>query len=131
MTSKPPALELDLLAGTFALVRLPGDAAVPPWTAAARRFLTITRTPDELSIVADDEAVPAEVPAERGYRAFRVRGPIPLHIVGVAAALVSPLARAEIPVFLIATFDTDYLLVRGEDLSRAREALTGAGHRID
>jgi hypothetical protein len=124
------SLRLDLLADSLALIRMAPDAAVPAWTTAARHFLTITRTPAELSIVADAAVVPNGVAAERGYRAFRVEGPIPLHLVGVAAALVTPLAAAKIPVFLIATYDTDYLLVRGGDLTRAREALTDAGHRI-
>lgn len=128
--SKEISLRLDLLAAPLALIRMAPDDAVPAWTNAARHFLTITRTPSELSIVSDAAVVPASVAAERGYRAFRVEGPIPLHVVGVAAALVTPLAQAKIPVFLVATYDTDYLLIRGEDLSHARGTLVGAGHRI-
>lgn len=128
--TKEISLRLDLLAVPLALIRMAPEEVVPAWTSATRHFLTITRTPAELSIVADAAVVPAGVAAERGYRAFRVEGPIPLHVVGVAAALVTPLAQAKIPVFLIATYDTDYLLVRGEDLSRARAALVGAGHLI-
>lgn len=124
-------LHLDLLPTRFALLRLPGDAPVPAWTTFARDFLSITRTPDELSIVADEHVVPGDVAAERGYRALRVRGPIPLHVVGVMAALAAPLAEAGVPLFPVATWDTDYLLIRGGDIDRACSALAAAGHRIE
>jgi hypothetical protein len=50
---------------------------------------------------------------------------------GVVASLVSPLADAAVPIFVLSTFDTDYLFVREADLPRAAEALRGAGHTID
>ena len=77
-------------------------------------FTSITRTPDELSIVCDEDAVPADIKAERGWRTLRIEGPIPFEMVGVAAALLSPLAEAGISIFLVSTFDTDYLLVKDE-----------------
>jgi hypothetical protein len=123
-------MDLDVLPGHFALCRLPASAAVPPWTEAARRFLTVSRTADELSIVADAEVVPAGVAVRDDFRAFRVRGPLPLEAVGILAALTVPLAQANIAVFAIATHDTDYLLLRESDLPSAVTALERAGHRV-
>lgn len=123
-------LRLDLLPEPFALLRMPAGSEVPAWTSAARHFLTISRTPTELSIVADSAVVPAGVAAERDFRAFRVHGPMPLHLVGVIAALAPPLAQAGVPIFPIATHDTDYLLVREADVARAQAALVAAGHRV-
>jgi hypothetical protein len=124
------SLSLTVLSTPFALCRLAPAEPVPEWTTSARAFLSISRTPDELSIVADEAAVPAQVRAERGYRALRVEGPLPLEMVGVMAALAGPLAHAEIPIFPIATYDTDYVLVHGGALARAVGALGAAGHRI-
>jgi hypothetical protein len=126
----PDALSLTVLPSLLALCRLSADAEVPSWTAAARTFLTISRTPTELSIVADEAAVPAGVHAERGYRVLRVEGPLPLGLVGVIAALATPLAAAGVPIFPIATYDTDYVLVPGAALGRAVAALASAGHRV-
>ena len=123
-------LQLDLLPEPLALLRLSAASPVPDWTTAARHFLSITRTPTELSIVVDDTVVPNEVSAERPYRAFRVRGPLPLHWVGVMAALAAPLAAAGVSIFPIATYDTDYLLVKAEDTVRAQQALADAGHQV-
>lgn len=121
---------LTVLDGRFALCRLPADAEVPAWVTHADAFLTVSRTPTELSIVADERAVPAELDAQRGYRALRVEGPLPLELVGVLAAIASPLAAAGVPIFPIATYDTDYLFVAGADLARAVAALEAAGHRV-
>jgi hypothetical protein len=123
-------LRLDLLPEPLALLQLPAGAPVPQWAEEARHFLAITRTPSELSIVADSAAVPGDIVADRAYRAFRVRGPLPLNLVGVFATLAGPLAAAAIPIFPIATYETDYVLVKEEDIQRARDTLTAAGHHV-
>ena len=127
---KVQALVLDVLPGRLALCRLAGDVATPAWVADARRFLTISRTPDELSIVADAEVVPPGAAVMSDYCALKIGGPVPLDTVGVLAALVVPLAKARIPVFPIGTHDTDYLLLRESDLAAATGALERAGHRV-
>jgi hypothetical protein len=123
-------LRLDLLPEPLALLQLPASAPVPRWTEGARHFLAITRTPTELSIVADSAAVPGDLAADRAYRAFRVRGPLPLNLVGVFATVAGPLAEARIPIFPIATYETDYVLVKEEDVQRASETLVAAGHHV-
>ena len=123
-------LPLRVLAAPLALCRLPASDAIPEWTALARTFLTISRTPTELSIITDESAVPADVDAQRGYRALRVEGPLPLDLIGVFAAIASPLAAAKVPIFPIATYDTDYVLVADSHFERAVRALEAAGHSI-
>ena len=121
-------LSITLMPGLLAICRLPARAPMPSWVRG--EFTSVTRTSVELSIVCDDDAVPETVQAARGWRAFVVDGPIPFETTGVAAALVSPLAAADISVFLVATFDTDYLLVRAADLTKATGALRAAGHVV-
>ena len=122
-------LRISLLPGRFAVCRLPSDANVPAWVRGA--FTSVTRTTDELSLVCDEDAVPADVQAERGWRGLKVLGPIPFEMTGIAAALVGPLAEARISVFLLATFDTDYLLLKDEVFERAVAILRDAGHEIN
>ncbi len=121
---------LTVVGDRSALCRLPADADVPAWVTHATASLTLSRTPTELSIVADERAVPAELDAQRGYCALRVDGPLPLELVGVLAALATPLAAAGVPIFPIATYDTDYLFVPGVELERAAAVLVAAGHRV-
>jgi hypothetical protein len=77
------------------------------------------------------EAVPDDVSCERGWRGLRVCGPLAFSLVGVLAGLLSPLAEAGIRVFVLSTFDTDYVLVKEETLEQAIQALEMAGHRIE
>jgi len=75
--------------------------------------------------------VPAGVTAETGWRCLRVEGPLSFELTGVLADLSAPLARAGIPVFVISTYDTDYVLVKAVDLEQACSALRDKGHAID
>ncbi|MEP6691501.1 MAG: ACT domain-containing protein [Gemmatimonadaceae bacterium] len=124
------SLRLTLLMEPLAICRLAMNAALPDWTTGATTFLSMTRTHTELSIVADERAMPAGLDAARGYRALRVEGPLSLGLVGVFASLAAPLAAAGIPIFPVATYDTDYLLVRDSELEAAIEVLGDAGHLI-
>lgn len=119
-------LRLSILPQRLAVCRLAATDAIPPWIRGA--FTSITRTDDELSIICDEEAVPDDARCERGWRALKVEGPIPFEVTGVAAALIAPLAEARISVFLMATFDTDYLLLKEDVFARAVEILRAAGH---
>ena len=121
-------LSLLLLDGTFAVCRLGPDAPPPPW-ASAGPFLSVTRTAEGLSVVCLQDAVPEAVACERGWRCLRVAGTMPFSVVGVLS-LTAPLAEAGISVFAISTFDTDYLLVKAEDLAAAVEVLRQRGHTI-
>lgn len=125
----PPTLDLALLPGTFAVVRLAAGAGVPAW-ALEGAVTSITRTPDELSIVCDAAAVPGDARAERGWRAIRVAGTIDFALTGILASVLAPLAAAQVSIFAVSTFDTDYVLVREAALERALAALGGAGHRV-
>jgi len=91
---------------------------------------SITRTPAELSIVCDASSVPAGVKAEGPFRAVVVRGPLDFSLTGVLASLAGPLASAGISIFAVATFDTDYILVRAHEIDRAMGVLRDAGHAL-
>ena len=116
-------LPLEILPATLAITRLPPDAEVPSWAGGTGRFCTISRTAEELSVVCRQDAVPAGVRHEGGWRCLRVAGTLDFGLVGVLAALLGPLAAAGVSVFVVSTFDTDYVLVRDTQLEEATAAL--------
>jgi len=118
-----------LLDGLFAVARLDPAADVPPW-AHRGAFTTITRTAHELSIVCEESGVPDDVAAERGWRCLHLEGPIPFETTGVAAAFTRALAARQISVFVVSTFDTDYVLVKAAKIDAAIEALRDAGYDV-
>jgi hypothetical protein len=90
----------------------------------------VTRSPEELSVVCEQDQVPADVRAERGWRLLQVRGPLDFGLTGILASLTEPLAGASISVFAFSTFDTDYLMVREGDLDQGIATLNAARHSI-
>src|SRR4051794_37879848 len=117
-------MEIAVLPDTLAVCRLRASERVPSWALELHEGLvSITRTPDELSIVCPQEAVPPDTEVEEGWRALALPGPIPFESTGVLAKLAVPLAEAGISIFAISTYDTDYVLVREKDAERALDAL--------
>ncbi|HEX9754974.1 MAG TPA: ACT domain-containing protein [Gemmatimonadales bacterium] len=123
-------LTLDVVDVPLAISRLAAETPIPEWVWRAKHFLTISRTSQELSITCDADVVPREVPSQRDYRAFRVRGTLGFGLVGLIASIVQPLAEAGISTLNISTHDTDFLLVKLEDAEHARSALERAGHHV-
>ncbi len=123
------SLTLAFLPDRYAVCRLGADDPVPDW-AYSRGFVSITRTPEELSIVCPQDCVPPNVTCRRDWRCLKVDGPIDFAQIGVLASLAGPLADAGIPLFVVSTYDTDYLLVSEPRATRAVEVLMDAGHRI-
>lgn len=121
-------LSLDLLPDRLAVCRLDPGSPLPE--APAHGLWSLTRTPDEISVVLPESAAQPAWRVEGGWRCFRVAGPLDFSLTGVMASLSRPLAEAGIPIFVLSTFDTDYLLVKEERLERAREVLVQAGHEI-
>ncbi|MDX6455484.1 MAG: uncharacterized protein QOD48_1591 [Gaiellaceae bacterium] len=123
-------MKLHTLDELYAIVRLEPDAELPDWVRGGH-FWSATRSESELSIVCREEDVPTDASAERGWCALELAGPLDFSLTGVVAALVTPLAEAEVPIFVISTFETDYLFVRERDLERSVDALAEAGHSVD
>ncbi|HKN74530.1 MAG TPA: ACT domain-containing protein [Candidatus Acidoferrum sp.] len=119
--------QLSILPESYAIVGLSPRASIPAW-ATQGSFFSVTRTPDELSIVVDESLVPVGVQSQGGWRVMKVHGPFVLAEVGVLASLAGPLAAAKISAFVVSTFDTDYLLVANENLAPAVSTLERVGH---
>ncbi len=124
-------MELRVLPERLSVCRLPVAAPwpVPPEGAS---FYSVTRTSDEVSVVCVEDAAPAGdgVRVEPDWRALEVAGPLDFSMVGVMAALTAPLADVDVSVFVVSTYDTDYVLVHAAALERAVDALRAAGHTV-
>lgn len=115
---EPDPLGLTLLPDTLAVARLEAGEGMPGWVDWTDPLVSVTRTAGELSVVCPEHRVPDGVRAERGWRAFKVDGPLDFAATGILAGLAVPLADAGIPIFAVSTFDTDTLLVRAADVER-------------
>ncbi|TWP50203.1 ACT domain-containing protein [Lentzea tibetensis] len=122
-------LIVDVRPGDYTVMRLAADAKVPAGLFDLTDCLvSVTRTPEELSIICPTSQVVEDAPHEKGWRLLTVRGPLEFTLTGIMAALAGELAAAGVTLFAVSTFDTDHLLVKHTDLGRAVLALRAAGH---
>ncbi|KAI0059462.1 hypothetical protein BV25DRAFT_1828984 [Artomyces pyxidatus] len=127
------SLHLHLLPDTYFLVQLGHDAPLPaPLLARLQRpgpFLSLTRTPDEVSVVGasiagEDDAYAAD------WRCIKIAGPMDLGLTGIMADFTAPLKSAAIPVFALSTWNTDYVLVPKDKAEAAVRVLTDDGWKF-
>ncbi len=121
-------MHLVLLPQALAVCRLAPYEEIPIWALQQRSLLSITYTDDELSIVCSASSVPADIRCEKNWNAIKVRGPLDFSLTGILASLAVPLAVENIPLFVLSTFETDYILVKEQYVERAKNALESHGH---
>lgn len=94
-------------------------------------FCFLARTDREISVVCETHRLPADVCSrEDGWRALRVQGTLDFALTGILAGISAALARRRISIFAVSTFDTDYVLVRENQLTQAAGALREAGWEV-
>jgi ribosomal protein S18 acetylase RimI-like enzyme len=129
VTATREKLRISLLEGQMSVCRLSAASKVPDW-ASEGGFCSITRTSEELSVVCPEVAVPEGVRCEGGWRVLKLAGPFEFSEVGVLLSVAAPLAEAGVEIFVISTFDTDYVLLREEGLGSAVSALRTWGQEV-
>lgn len=125
---KAAGQRFSALPEVYSICRLEPEAEMPGWVGGT--FFSITSTAEEVSVICPASRVPRSVRAERDWRVLKLAGPYPFSAVGVLASVVAPLAEARISVLTVATFDTDYILVKDERFDEAIATLVAAGHTL-
>jgi len=128
-------LTLSVIAGSYSIFKLAPDNPLPPWLSAIEGWFSVTRTPEEVSIVCCGDQIPPTLfetlppnCMELDWTLIKVNGPLDFALTGILNALTQPLADARIPIFAVSTFDTDYLLVKASQLAKVITVLQHAGH---
>lgn len=97
----------------------------------SKEYCFIGKTEEENSLVCISEDVPEHtIQREDGWKAFRVEGVLEFSMVGILANIATLLANYQIPIFVISTFQTDYLLVKQAYEAKALELLQQDGWTI-
>lgn len=112
------------------VVALPPGAEVPSWAESSSIF-SITATALETSIICASRSVPKKVNQAGPFTAFAVEGPLDEGLVGMLHGLLAPMVEAEIPVFTVSTYLTDWILVPIGKATAAAEAWTAAGNTVE
>ena len=123
-------MKLRILEDLFTVHRFPPDHEIlkPVYES---QFYSISKTENELSIVCSSSILLDSESSETSWSCIKVLGPLDFSITGILADISAVLAKAEVSIFAISTFDTDYILVKSEKLSVANEALQKAGYTFE
>lgn len=115
---------LFILPEKLGICHLGKNIPVPDWALNAD-FFSITKTEQELSIVCPQDKIPGGVLFEKDWRAFRLESVADgVYTAGIIVHLASPLAEANISIFNVSTYETNYILVEEKNLEKAKKVLS-------
>ncbi len=122
-------MNLIPLEGLFSICQLDPNSEVPAW-AFESDFYSITRTPDELSIICNRLNIPKYLKCDSDWRVLKIDGTFPFDEIGILNAITMPLAEANISLLTVSTYDTDFILVKESHFEQAVRFLESAGHSL-
>ena len=122
-------MRLELLDDTFAIHRLSPSAKIPD-EVFGEAFFNIVKTQEELSIVCRNALTLNSERSSQDWSCIKVSGPLDLNATGILVKLSRVLAKAQISIFAISTYGTDYILVKADKAAEAVAALNTAGFRF-
>ena len=123
-------LTVYLWSEEYSVAKFPNSQPVPAWLFERDGFISVTRTPEEVSVICPTALAWRGESTSNGWRLLTVRGPLDFTLTGVMASLAGSLAAAGVPLFAMSTYDTDHILVKHAHLDRAVIALREAGHDL-
>lgn len=119
-----------MLDSTFSVVKVPPTETIPLWAINADMF-SITKTDEELSIVCPSECLPSNEEykyVENDWMCIKVEGILDFSLTGILSSLANTLAKNQISIFAISTYNTDYLLIKSHSIEKAKVVLENEGH---
>jgi len=124
-------MKITAVEGEYSVYRFAPDATIPEDVLSGRGFINITRTVEELSIVCPSDLVHGADKEEDGWSLWKVEGPLDFGMIGVLSSITSPLAAADVSVFALSTYDTDYILWKRDRTAAAARSLHKAGFELE
>jgi len=128
-----PSLYLHVLERPYFVTQLQPTEAIPaPFlealsSAHTGQFLSITRTLEEISIAGEVSDLLLVAPNDSKWRCIKIAGPMDFGLTGVVSSFTTPLKDAQIPVFAVSTWNTDYILIPSDKIDEAIVVLKGDG----
>ena len=123
--------DLELLNDLFAIHHYKNMSEVPEGIESPD-FYSFTKTIDEISIVCKQSAIKASDKSisDFDWKIIKIKGPLSLSLTGIIAEIGGILWKINVPVFTISTYETDYILVKNENIDKTITALKNNGYNI-
>ena len=122
-------LYLSVLPDNYSIYKFKSESEIPDWINSSD-FYSVTKTKDEISVVGLQIDISINSICNRDWRVLKIAGPLDFSLIGIIADVSITLKNKNIPVFIISTYDTDYILIKQKDLTKGIKALKEKGHKI-
>lgn len=121
---------LIVLSKKYSIYKFLNQTVLPDWIYSTD-FYSITGTKDELSVVASqNDSISNNIKCNKNWRILKISGPLDFSLVGIIADITCILKEKNIPVFVLSTFDTDYVLMKQKNLNNGIKALRNKGYTV-
>ncbi len=112
-------MKLEILEGTYVVIKLPFDYILDQ-KIFNFQFFNITKTNSELSLVirTDENFNFKEFPFEDDWNIFKFVHTLDFSMVGVLENVIKPLSENGISVFVLSTYDTDYVMFKSSNKNK-------------
>lgn len=122
-------MKLKILDGFYSVCKLPFNSTVPSWVSEGK-FYSITKTDEELSIVCESVFIPEEVEKEDNWKIIEIVGPLDFSQIGIIHRISTVFKDAGVSIFVISTFNTDYLMFKANFENIIVEVLKKKKHKF-
>lgn len=110
-------MTLEVLAGEYSVCKVKNMDDIP-WEG---EFIFVSKTDKEMSLVCLSSNVPTQTEEqETGWRVMRIQGTLEFSQIGIISVISSLLAAEKISIFVISTYDTDYILVKKQTFEKTK-----------
>ena len=122
LNKKETNMELKILDNKLKVVKLKPNEIVPE-IVYKQEFYSITKTDEELSIVVNEDVNILSNVVEDNWKAIKIVGTLDFALIGILSKISTILAQAEISIYALSTYNTDYILVKDDKLEKAIKVL--------
>lgn len=113
-------MQLQILSCDFSVCKITSIETVD----MSKPFTFVSVTDDEISLVCETACIPDNcIEAEHGWKGLKISGILDFSMIGVIAKIANLLAEQKISIFVISTFNTDYILLKSDNFTKAIDIL--------
>ena len=114
----------------YGVVKLDPGTEINTKGGNSTELLAVIHTPEETTVVCQENIISPGKEVERGWRALKVGGTLGFELIGVLDSIITPLAENGVSVYTLSTYSTDFILVKANLLAKAIKVLKKAGFEI-
>ena len=118
-------ITMNLISGIYSVIQVK-DMTNIDFGKMKGSFFNLCITEDEISLLLEERFsldIEEKINEEKGFKCLKIEGVLDFGEIGIIAKISSILAKAEISVFVVSTYNTDYVLVKENKIAHAIDVL--------